>query len=154
MSEHIGKQTGSALIISLVILIVMTVIGLTAMSSSTLQERMAGNSRDMTLSFQSTEAALRGGETWLLANNPPPGAYKLDNPAAWDGGGEMGSETGFSPPLADDPRYHVGEPQLVFDSIMVGSGSTPPREFYPVTARGVGGADTTVTIIRSMFEPW
>lgn len=64
MTSKTNKQSGSALIISLVILVVMTLIGITAMGSSTLQERMAGNSRDTALAFQAAEAALRDGEMY------------------------------------------------------------------------------------------
>ena len=41
-----SSQTGSALIVSLMILLVLTLIGVTAMSGSNLEEKMSGNSRD------------------------------------------------------------------------------------------------------------
>jgi len=53
------RQTGAALIVSLVLLLIMTVLGVTAMRTTTLQERMAGNLRDNNLAFQDAEAALR-----------------------------------------------------------------------------------------------
>ena len=59
---------GSALVVSLLILLVMTIVGITAMGSTTLEERMANNNRQRQLAFQSAEAALRDAETWL-ANN-------------------------------------------------------------------------------------
>jgi type IV pilus assembly protein PilX len=59
---------GSALVVSLLILLVMTIIGITAMGSTTLEERMANNNRQRQLAFQSAEAALRDAESWL-ANN-------------------------------------------------------------------------------------
>lgn len=149
MSGRKGRQTGSALIISLVILIVMTLIGITAMGSSTLQERMAGNSRDMALSFQAGEAALRGGESWLGSGNNSL-LDPIAEPAAWDGDNETGSETGLSPLLADDPKYHVAKAR----EVRIGIGLPADwRYINPVTARAVGGADTTVTVVQSMFEP-
>ena len=51
-----SKQSGSALIISLMILIVMTLIGITGMGTSGLEEKMAGNDRDAALAFQAAEA--------------------------------------------------------------------------------------------------
>lgn len=51
-------QRGSALIVALVFLLVMTLIGTTAMQGTTQQERMAGNYLDRMMSFQSTEGAL------------------------------------------------------------------------------------------------
>ena len=49
------SQQGAALVVSLMILLVMTLIGITAMSSSNLEEKMAGNSRDMMLAFQAAD---------------------------------------------------------------------------------------------------
>ena len=62
------RQKGAALAVSLLILMVMTVLGISAMSTTTLQERMANNHRQNQLAFQSAEAALRTAEAWLVAN--------------------------------------------------------------------------------------
>ena len=60
-----NRQRGTILFISLVILLLLTIIGVTAMSNVTMEERMAGNLRDSDLSLQAAEAALRVGEDWL-----------------------------------------------------------------------------------------
>lgn len=52
-------QEGSALIVTLVLLLVLTVIGVAGMGSSILQERMAGNTQDSAQVFEATESALR-----------------------------------------------------------------------------------------------
>ena len=62
MTPH---QRGSALVFSLVILLVMTMIGITALGTSTLEEKMAANDRNQRVAFQAAEAALREGETQL-----------------------------------------------------------------------------------------
>ena len=61
-------QRGSALVVSLMILMVMTILGITAMGSTTLEERMANNNRQHQLAFQSAESALRDAENWLATN--------------------------------------------------------------------------------------
>lgn len=53
-----NTQRGSALILSLLILLVMTMLGITAMSTSTLQERMAANDRNQKIAFQNSELTL------------------------------------------------------------------------------------------------
>ncbi|BCX88539.1 type IV pilus assembly protein PilX [Methylomarinovum tepidoasis] len=58
-------QTGAALIVSLMMLLVMTVLGVAAMQTNLLEEKMAGNFRDHDLAFQAAEMALRNGEGWL-----------------------------------------------------------------------------------------
>lgn len=55
-------QNGVVLIIALVMLLLVTMIGVSSMRSTGIQENMAGNLRESTLSFQAAEAALRTGE--------------------------------------------------------------------------------------------
>jgi len=57
-----NKQTGSALIVSLLILLVMTMVGINSMSSSTLEEKMASNDRNQKILFQNTETGLKTAE--------------------------------------------------------------------------------------------
>ena len=55
-------QSGAVLIIGLIMLLVLTLIGATSMGTSTLEEKMAGNTRDRTIAFQAAESALREAE--------------------------------------------------------------------------------------------
>lgn len=59
------KQTGAALIVSLVILVIMTMIGLAAMRTSSMAEKMAANTMDVEIAFQATEIALRDAESLI-----------------------------------------------------------------------------------------
>jgi type IV pilus assembly protein PilX len=54
-----------ALITGLIFLVLLTLIGVTAMQTTTLDEKMAGNLRSENLAFQASEAALRAGESYL-----------------------------------------------------------------------------------------
>lgn len=56
------RQRGAVLAIGLLILVVMTLIGVTGMSTSGLQLKMAGNLKDWHVAFQAVEAGLRDGE--------------------------------------------------------------------------------------------
>lgn len=56
------KNKGAVLITSLVMLVILTMLGISAMQDSSLEERMAGNMRSQNIAFQATEAALRAGE--------------------------------------------------------------------------------------------
>ncbi|MGD8589131.1 MAG: PilX N-terminal domain-containing pilus assembly protein, partial [Chromatiales bacterium] len=60
-------QQGSVLIVSLILLLVMTLLGLSAMQSSLMEETMAGNVKDRNLAFQAAEAALRDADAWLYS---------------------------------------------------------------------------------------
>lgn len=68
--QRLRRQRGAVLVVSLILLVLMTIIGVTAMRANTLQEKMTGNMRDYSLAFQSAESALREGESRLQA--PPP----------------------------------------------------------------------------------
>ncbi len=61
-------QRGAALIVSLLILLVLTVLGIASMGTTTLQERMANNNRQRQVAFQVAEVALRAAETFLATN--------------------------------------------------------------------------------------
>lgn len=85
-------QHGSALIFSLIVLLVMTLIGITAMNTSTLEEKMATNDRNQKMAFQSAESAIieaentieamswNGGLQAAFATNTPPGYYDTGDP--------------------------------------------------------------------------
>ncbi|HKK14559.1 MAG TPA: PilX N-terminal domain-containing pilus assembly protein [Gammaproteobacteria bacterium] len=55
------------LVVSLLILLVLTIIGVTAMSTTNLEEKMAGNMRTKNLTFQAAESGLRAGENRFSA---------------------------------------------------------------------------------------
>lgn len=61
-------QSGAALIMSLLLLTVMTLVSVTAMQSTLLEEKMAGNTRDRQLSFEAAEAAIHAAEQYLQTN--------------------------------------------------------------------------------------
>ena len=58
-------QAGVVLVVSLIILLLLTIIGLSAMQTTALEEKMAGNLRDKSLAFQAAESALRAAEDSL-----------------------------------------------------------------------------------------
>jgi hypothetical protein len=51
-------ERGTALIMSLVILMILTILGITAMSTASLEERMSGNTQESTRAFQAAESGL------------------------------------------------------------------------------------------------
>lgn len=87
-------QRGTALVMALIFLLIMTILGVTAMTTSSLQEKMAGNLRDQFMAMESVESALRAGEQWLFdyrnrfgATNKPftvcPGSNDPTDPQVW-----------------------------------------------------------------------
>lgn len=56
-------QRGMVLVVAMMILIIITLLGLSAMRSAGLEERMSGNQYDQNYVFEAAEAALREAET-------------------------------------------------------------------------------------------
>ncbi len=63
-----SRQSGAALLVALVMLLVVTMIGLASIRSTTLNEKMSSNMYDRSLSYQGAEAALRAGEAAVEAD--------------------------------------------------------------------------------------
>jgi type IV pilus assembly protein PilX len=59
------SQQGAALLISLILLLVLTFLGITSMQTTTLEERMTANQKDYYLAFEAAEYALDFAETEL-----------------------------------------------------------------------------------------
>ncbi len=59
------QQRGAVLFVSLIFLILLTLLALTAASTSILQERMTGGMRNRQLSLIGAENGVRGGEAFL-----------------------------------------------------------------------------------------
>jgi len=50
------KQKGTVLVVGLIFLVLMTLAGVTAMQTSILDEKMAGNLRDTRIAFEEAES--------------------------------------------------------------------------------------------------
>lgn len=63
------RESGFVLVTALMFLIVLTVLGLSIMSTNTLEERMAGYFRDRQLALESAEAGLRDAERDIFSGS-------------------------------------------------------------------------------------
>lgn len=167
-----NTQSGAALIISLLILLVMTIIGVTAMQTNILEEKMAGNDRDRSLSLQAAEAALRAGEDTIEAivslaaafDGTTAGLYPEDSivdvfaDATWTAGNSIE----YGTPIANvstRPRYIIeliGKIGSATDDVNVGGGygeTSGQGTLYSflITARGSGSSDSAVTLLQSYY---
>jgi type IV pilus assembly protein PilX len=163
-------QKGSVLIVSMLILLVLTLIGVTAMGTSSLEEKMSGNSRDQDVAFQAAETGLRDAETFLegivatggLFNNTG-GLYALGaNPDitlanTWSSTNSR-AYTGTLPNTATQPRYIIelrptvgGNTSAQVDESYGGSTNTPPITMFLITVRGTGGTDNAVVFLQAFY---
>lgn len=59
------RQRGAVLVVSLIILLIVTMLAVGSMRNTILEEKMAGNTSDRNLAFQSTESAVREAEVFV-----------------------------------------------------------------------------------------
>ena len=117
-----SRQRGSALITALSILLVLTVLGVSAMSTSALQERMAGNARDAEVAFEAAEAALRAAENYLQ------GSYSASDFSSTGGSGGKFSMYASSAPdrWKDETNWTTSGKHAVYSSYSGNVGSNYP----------------------------
>jgi type IV pilus assembly protein PilX len=162
-----GSQRGAVLIVSLLLLLVMTLLALGASQSTRLQERMAGNQRDLDVAMQASEASLRAAERALapsavtLATCITPAAYcetydEAVLPA--DMAHQSGTWwTNWSRDYTDNIGHVAGTPKFVIEKVgelrdtlsQGGSYIVVVREFHRSTARSNGMTDTAEAIVQS-----
>ena len=157
--------------VGLVILVMLTILSMALMKTTRLEEKMAGATRDMNLSFQAAETALRAAETFIesqtddsLADRPVEmnGIYGQtdDEPEDlftinWDDtnsaiAGKLEGDPLDLDPLdlegvASPPRYMIKKLKKIDDE-----DDTAPTIFR-VTVRGTGGTNNRATLLRSHY---
>ncbi len=168
------KQRGMALIIALTFLLIMTLLGISGMQSSIMEERMTGNAHDHNMAFQSAESGLRDAGIWLLSITAQPtpndtgsnGIYSegtistapTDYTFNWDTlGTDYGTNTSS---LASDfpqnskvSKYVIEETTFIPDNLNPESRAKKIGVFYyQISAIGYGGTDTSESVTQSVYE--
>ncbi|MEE9338933.1 MAG: PilX N-terminal domain-containing pilus assembly protein [Methylococcaceae bacterium] len=153
----IAKQSGVVLVVSLIVLLLLTLIGVSGMQTTALEEKMASNSRDQNIAFQAAEAALRAGEIFIEdavssdrtnfttspsnANGLHLKTENLDYKATTTWGNDESVEYADTIPLvAAKPRYYI---EYIND--------IAPNSYFRVTARGTGRQSTSHVYLRSYY---
>ena len=174
LRHNLKNQHGSILIISLMILVVLTMIGVSSMSSTSLQERMAGNFRDRQIAFQAAEMTLAYAEDYARNNinsasifNNTNGYYKEhDGPTSfnafnaswWSNTGSQVLPTTISQ-VRTQPRYvieyrgDIGESEGTSINLS-GYGESAGGGIisnFRVTVRATGLSDNTQVILQSNY---
>jgi type IV pilus assembly protein PilX len=170
------SQSGAVLVTGLLILVMLTLIGVTAMSTNLMDERMAGNSRDWDLAFQATESALRDGELDIQKNIspasgftatctnglclPPATSFPWYTTIDWSSAsvtrayGQYTSATAL-PYVSTKPKYiieNIGKPATqAGGTLTIGIKPNASGTAFRVSSRGVGGRSETHVIAQSIY---
>ncbi|MEQ8314510.1 MAG: PilX N-terminal domain-containing pilus assembly protein [Gammaproteobacteria bacterium] len=156
-SRHMAgqRQQGAILVFCLIFLTVLTMMGVSGMESTTLEERMSANMVDHERSFNAAETALQAAEAWLVTQDvlpitstdgsttvwvedsmdPTPSGDPSDDGMYWWDHANMtaawwtanGDAPGTVPLVSTQPRYLIEEFKTVDsgESISQGSGEQP-----------------------------
>lgn len=167
------NQNGSVLLISLVVLLILTIVGVSAMRNTVMEEKMVGNMRDKGLSFQAAEATLRMAEKYIEDNivstnafdtDGSDGLYDKSNMQVWK---SLNWDANDSIANSDfDGTYNVSEPpRFILQHIAsissdannlnlgnygqnTGAGTI---EVFLITARATGGSGNAPVILQTTY---
>ena len=168
------NQSGAVLVISLMILIALTLIGLSAMRTTVLEEKMSGNMRNKEQAFQAAEATLRAAEQYIQNNiitivafdaDGSDGLYNNDDVRIWQSinwdNNDSLEYTDFdsSYNILTPPRFviqHLSSTGSAQDDLLQGTGYGEGTgggnvETFLITARATGGNDNSVVYIQSTW---
>ena len=174
------RQRGVALVMALVFLLLLTILGIAALNTTSLEEKMAHNVKDRNLAFQAAESALIVAENWIYTQvgkpvfpNNPIGLYTpvtSDTVAIpnWDSVNWSGSSvvtypstpgqtvSGSLGKIQSQPKYIVedmGEtPESGGSLVMTSSYKSKGTTVVRITARGTGGTDAAVVMVQSTYS--
>lgn len=170
-----AKQRGVVMFVALILLLILSLLGVTASRMQTVEERMARNDNNRQIGAQAAEAALRAAEVGLIRGDPgfsnigvDPGTYQ---PNFSTGNtpliGMNWSSTTASmpypgPPLTSLPAVSQ-TPRIVVEQMIttavsgddisgVALTSPTPVNVYRVTAQGVGADGTSTSTLQSIVR--
>lgn len=173
-----ASQRGVVLIVGLVMVLLITIVGLSAIRGTGLQESMAGNMRDRNMAFQSAESALRFGESIVSITVKTVPAFdctaglcvdqERDNPAKsvryWseDGWEKIAVEVDLG------LEYVEHQPRVILELLDSDAGSCAAGEGsaigagsltmvgdcipYRITAKGFGADENSQVIVQSAYK--
>ncbi len=172
-----SRQRGVVLFVSLVMLMILTILGVSSVQTTSLQEVMSRNSQDTNLAFQAAESALRDGESIVelmestqLFDAATPGYYYEkaagltpnwrdvdwadDNP---NSGGYVARDTPIVG-VAAQPRYiveHLKEVEETGGGLNQGNDGNDSgggvTQIFRVTSYGVGGSPSARVMLQATY---
>ena len=170
--NHPDNQRGWVLVVGLVILVMLTILAMALMKTARLEEKMAGATRDMNLSFQAAETALRGAENFIesqaeesifdastneIYSQTDDEPENLFTEASWvdeNSRAMFDDEVEALQGVSLSPRYMIKKLEKIGSNLTItgyGDDNTAPTVFR-VTVRGTGGTNNRATLLRSHYS--
>ncbi len=144
------QQQGVVLVLALIILVLVTLVGLSTVRTTTMEEKMAGNSRDRDKAFQAAEAAVQhclglvDTNTYAANKLTPTSVGTIphwETAANWD----TSSANSFAVALSDSTAKLAQDPRCMVE--MLGAAGS-----YRVTGRAVGASAETIVMLQATYS--
>lgn len=171
----LNNEHGTALIFALVMLLLLTILGITAVTTSSLQEKMAGNMRDQYMAQQAGDSILYDGEAFVAnqQTKPTPACPPVAPELIWDSAclptnvGAASSnwwltatDTWWSSngnTSAVTTNYVLQEPRYVVERIQKvaldpSAGKKVYRYYFRTTGWSVGASDYSRGLFQDIFS--
>jgi type IV pilus assembly protein PilX len=165
MAKLLQRQKGFVLAVSMIFLVVMTILAVTAIKKGTTDEKVAGNLRAQNLAFQAAEKALRfcEGQIELRAGNKdicslknPATPYFEDTqfPAQWKLKAVWSSATAQTMGGTETITGVVTQPQCLIEKwkFPKESDADDDPHSWVITARGVGNVTEAVVTLKEVIR--
>ncbi len=172
-----SAQRGVALIISLSMMLILTVVGMSTMEIGALDTRSVASLRDTQVAFQTAESALRAGEGWIdemsetfgepHAGDTVSGGIFVseagfetrekwwEDDAVWTGNGVAVDVEGGLDALgaaASEPLYIVEAFSKPLTSSKTAENNRQTGQlFYRITAKGYGFDSSTYVVLQTTY---
>ncbi len=174
-----SRQNGVVLFVALILLLILSLIGVTAARMQTVEERMSRNDDNHQIGMEAAEAALRAAEGGIMSgiysdfSANANGLYTFDTstgnsmvpaPANWSttpgaampyagsGAPSLGAITlAQQPQIAIESLPPVAVPGDSISSVQYAS-PTPPVTVYRITGSAAGADGTSTTTLQSIFR--
>lgn len=158
-----GRQHGAVLVFCLVFLAILTLMGVSGMESTILEERMSGNMQDHNTAFQAAESALKVAEAWLAASGSRPATSNDGSTVVWTLDAmdpDTGDTTDWWSDSARDASWWTANAQATTglqgvaaqaEYIIEEFSSAGNRTFHRITARGVGQNSLAAVKLQSVY---
>ena len=170
------QEQGIALFLSLVMLLILTILGVSSIETTSMQERMARNAMDTDLAFQAAESAAQDGEDYIESNIDSLAPFDAGNAASnglyynqpynqtpnweqvdWSGSNVRTGESSVAGVVAA-PRYIIEHVKTVIsqqDTLNlnnIGQGTGGGRtQIFRITSYGTGGSSTAHVMIQVTY---
>lgn len=165
------SQRGAVLMVVLVFMLIISLLGVASMQNATMQERMAGNNKDVNVAFQAAEAAIRDAEMAMLSLSSidfdgSDGLYlSCPDPAdtttaCSEPDWTQTSQSGWRvldeaiPRVIRQPEYFIEQISATADmgASLDSDRTVSTQGYYRVTARGYGESDRTRVVLTTTYR--